>query len=82
MRAFFGFWFAVALASTAQAVTAQVHIRDGDTIVVERTPVRLNGVDAPELGTAAGRDARRWMVNYLSDRSVRRDLNGERTRDR
>ncbi|GFE67220.1 thermonuclease family protein [Litoreibacter roseus] len=61
---------------------AQVQIRDADTIVVSGTPVRLNGVDAPELGTSAGRDARRWMVNYLSGRTVECDLNGERTHDR
>ena len=61
---------------------AQVQIRDADTIVVSGTPVRLNGVDAPELGTWAGRDARRWMVNYLDGRSIECELNGERTHDR
>lgn len=63
-------------------VQAQVSVRDADTIVVTGTPVRLQGVDAPELGTAAGRDARRWMVNYLSGRAVNCDLTGERTHDR
>ena len=61
---------------------AQVQIRDADTIVVSGTPVRLNGVDAPELGTRAGRDARRWMVNYLNGRSIECELNGEQTHDR
>ena len=66
----------------ASPALAQVQVRDADTIVVSGTPVRLNGVDAPELGTRAGRDARRWMVNYLSGRSIECDLNGERTHDR
>lgn len=73
---------AFALALLAIPAQAQVHVRDADTIVVSGTPVRLNGVDAPELGTQAGRNARRWMVNHLSGRAVDCDLNGERTHDR
>ena len=57
-------------------------IRDADTIVVDGTPVRLNGVDAPELKTRAGKSAKRWMVNYLAGKSVECQLNGERTYDR
>lgn len=59
-----------------------VQVRDADTIVVSGTPVRLNGVDAPELGTRAGQDAKRWMVNYLRGKEISCDLNGERTHDR
>ena len=71
-----------ALALVASPALAQVHVRDAHTIVVSGTPVRLNGVDAPELGTRAGRDARRWMVSYLSGRSIECELNGDRTHDR
>nr|WP_254442272.1 thermonuclease family protein [Ruegeria arenilitoris] len=72
-----------ALALVATTVTAAgVQVRDADTIVVDGTPVRLQGVDAPELGTAAGRDARRWMVNYLRGKAVECQLTGERTYDR
>jgi endonuclease YncB( thermonuclease family) len=71
----------VVILLTSPAI-AQVQIRDADTIVVSGTPVRLNGVDAPELRTRAGRDARRWMVNYLDGRSIECELNGERTHDR
>ncbi|WP_254055678.1 thermonuclease family protein [Ruegeria sp. EL01] len=59
-----------------------LHVRDADTIVVDGTPVRLNGVDAPELDTRSGQDAKRWMVNFLRGKSVSCDLNGERTHDR
>lgn len=57
-------------------------VRDADTIVVAGTPVRLNGVDAPELNTRAGQNAKRWMVNYLRGKTIKCDLNGERTHDR
>ena len=40
-------------------VAGFAQIRDVDTIVVSGVPIRLNGVDGPELGTFAGRDAGR-----------------------
>ena len=64
-------------------VSAQsLQVRDADTIVVSGTPVRLNGVDAPERGTSAGDHARNWMVAYLAGKSIQCQLNGERTYDR
>jgi endonuclease YncB( thermonuclease family) len=57
-------------------------VRDADTIVVDGTAVRLNGVDAPELKTRSGQNGKRWMVNYLRDKQVHCDLSGERTYDR
>ncbi|WP_254441319.1 thermonuclease family protein [Ruegeria atlantica] len=71
---------AALVATTATAGGLQV--RDADTIVVDGTPVRLNGVDAPELGTRSGQDAKRWMVNFLRGKNVECKLNGERTHDR
>lgn len=72
----------VTLIVTLPVVAGSLTVRDADTIVVDGTPVRLNGVDAPELQTAAGKSARRWMVNFLSDKSVECDFNGDRTYDR
>lgn len=63
-------------------VVGSAQIRDVDTIVVSGVPIRLNGVDGPELGTSAGRDARRWMVNHLRGRSVACFLTGSKTYDR
>ncbi|WP_245224437.1 thermonuclease family protein [Ruegeria sp. HKCCE4150] len=71
---------AALFATTATAGGLQV--RDADTIVVDGTPVRLNGVDAPELGTRSGQDAKRWMVNFLRGKKIECKLNGERTYDR
>lgn len=73
---------AFCLASCAPDGSTDIHVRDADTIVVDGTPVRLNGVDAPELKTKPGQDAKQWMVAYLSGKPVSCDLNGERTYDR
>ncbi len=72
---------AAALFATT-ATAGGLKVRDADTIVVDGTPVRLNGVDAPELGTRSGQDAKRWMVNFLRGKDVECKLNGERTHDR
>lgn len=72
----------ISLIIGATPLLAQVQVRDADTIVVQGTPVRLNGVDAPELKLRAGKDAKRWMINHLRGKEVTCDLNGERTYDR
>ncbi|KUJ77844.1 nuclease [Ruegeria profundi] len=72
---------AVALFATT-AAAGGLQVRDADTIVVDGTPVRLNGVDAPELGTRSGQNAKRWMVNFLRGKNIECELNGERTYDR
>lgn len=78
--------FTLGLALTAVLVfpvsAAGIKVRDADTIVVEGKPVRLQGVDAPELNTRSGKDARRWMVSYLAGKSVECQLTGERSYDR
>lgn len=66
----------------ATAASAGLQVRDADTIVVDGTPVRLDGVDAPELKTRAGKDAKRWLVGYLRDKNVTCDLTGKKTYDR
>ena len=58
------------------------HVRDVDTIVVNGLPVRLNGVDGPELDERGGRAAKRWMQDLVLGRPVTCDLNGEKTYDR
>ena len=82
------FWiFISALAiSTAPALAREIsgraYVRDGDTIVVAGTPVRLNGVDAPETSNRYGRQAKAFMERLLWGRTVACDLNGERSYDR
>ena len=38
----------------ANQVSGEAIVRDADTIVVSGTPVRLNGIDAPETPHALG----------------------------
>jgi len=66
----------------AMPAFAQVKVRDADTIVFKGTPIRLNGVDAPELGTRSGETAKRWLINFLREKQIDCDLNGVRTYDR
>src|SRR5688572_3047504 len=47
--------------ATQLMVTGPASVIDGDTVVVAGTTVRLKGVDAAELGTALGENARRVM---------------------
>lgn len=65
--------------------TATIHgparVIDGDTVVVADTKVRLSGVDAAELGTERGENARRVMVTLVTGTLTCR-LTGERTYDR
>jgi len=75
-------YLALAVFAFGPASAASLHVRDADTIVVDGTPVRFQGVDAPELKTSAGKDARRWIVNFLQGKEVECQLNGERSYDR
>ncbi|WP_254683776.1 thermonuclease family protein [Ruegeria sp. AD91A] len=65
-----------------RTVEGPARIRDVDTIVVQGVPVRLNGVDGPELSTSAGIAAKRWMADHLRGKIVTCKLSGERTYDR
>jgi endonuclease YncB( thermonuclease family) len=70
--------------ATAPSTTAALTIRgpvrviDGDTVVVGDTRVRLKGVDAAELGTARGENARRVMAMLVTGELTCR-LTGEKT---
>lgn len=58
------------------------HVRDGDTIVVNGHPLRLNGIDAPELGSAEGRRARAAIIGIIGGQQLSCRLDGTRTHDR
>ncbi len=78
--------FVVMLATPAAAqdtLTGMVtHVRDGDTIEVGDVPVRLDGVAAPELNERHGQAAKEFMVRFVARKTVRCELNGERSYDR
>lgn len=58
------------------------HVRDVDTIEVSNLPVRLNGVDGPELDERGGQVAKRWMQRMILRKPVRCWLTGKKTYDR
>ena len=68
--------------ASARQIDGSAYVRDADTIVVSGTPVRLNGVDAPEVSNRYGRAAKTFMERLLRGERVVCELNGERTYDR
>jgi endonuclease YncB( thermonuclease family) len=64
-------------------LTGQVtHVRDGDTIVVGGMPIRLNGLAAPEGDEPGGAAATQAVLELVQGRTLRCELDGERTHDR
>lgn len=72
----------IAMAAEAREITGTAYVRDADTVVVAGTPVRLNGVDAPETSNRYGREAKTYMERLLRGKTVTCNLNGDRTYDR
>ncbi|WP_141688395.1 thermonuclease family protein [Bradyrhizobium paxllaeri] len=62
-------------------ISGPARVIDGDTVVVAGTTVRLKGVDAAELGTARGENARRVMTTLVTG-SLTCRLTGEKTYSR
>lgn len=64
-------------------ITGRVtHVRDVDTIEVDRIAVRLDGLDGPELRTQAGRTGKVWLQKLALRKVVRCSLTGVQTHDR
>lgn len=58
------------------------HVRDIDTFEVEGLPIRLNGVDGPELSEPHGQQAKAWLRKLIEGTNVQCALNGQKTYDR
>ena len=66
-----------------EAVTGlATRIRDIDTLEIDGIPIRLNGLDGPELSEPRGQEAKAWLIALLSDVELSCTLSGERTYDR
>jgi endonuclease YncB( thermonuclease family) len=57
-------------------------MRDGDTLVVSGTPVRLKGLHCPEMSEAGGVQASSAISRMVAGQQVSCELTGERTYDR
>ena len=57
------------------------HVRDGDTIEVNGTPIRLSALDCPERGTQKGDNAARIAQQFLGSQATC-ELTGAKTYDR
>jgi endonuclease YncB( thermonuclease family) len=58
------------------------HVRDGDTIEVAGKPIRLQGLNCNETGTALGEAATAAMSRLVANGQVTCELSGEMTYDR
>lgn len=58
------------------------HVRDGDTIEVRSTPIRLANLDCAEAGTAIGDRATQHMRELVNSRRVTCSLSGKSSFDR
>lgn len=61
---------------------AVTRVRDGDTVVVGKTPIRIANLDCAERGTANGDRATRRAKELLAGRSVTCALTGHQSYDR
>ncbi|MEP3785590.1 MULTISPECIES: thermonuclease family protein [Paracoccaceae] len=58
------------------------HVRDVDTIEVSGLPIRLNGLDGPELDERGGKAGKRFMQGLVLHKPVQCELTGAKTYDR
>lgn len=70
-------------AATAHSVTlprvleGPAYVTDGDTITIQKTQVRLYGIDAPELHHPYGKKAKWAMVRLCNGHSIRAEITDE-----
>lgn len=70
------------LAQSELLVGQVTHVRDGDTIEVERRAIRLNGLTCDERGTPLGNQATQAMRRLVFGQTLSCTLNGSQTYDR
>jgi micrococcal nuclease len=61
---------------TAGTLTGQAYVHDGDTIYIDRQPVRLAGIDAEELDEPHGVEAREHLRQLIGGQLVTCDWEG------
>jgi len=69
-------------ASTPRRLKGKCWVIDGDTIIVEKTKIRLAGIDAPELDQPYGKKAKWAMHSLCKGQVIIVELTGEASHDR
>lgn len=73
----------LSMATARDAMAGETYVRDGDTIVVNGTPVRLKGLSCDELNTNQGISQKYILQTWMNSASkVNCTLTGEKTYDR
>ena len=71
------------VASSVDTIVGRVtRVRDGDTIEVEKVPIRLGSLNCPERKTARGDKATRKMKSLIAGQKMSCYLNGRKSYDR
>jgi endonuclease YncB( thermonuclease family) len=69
-------------ADTRRRLKGRCWVIDGDTIIVERTKIRLAGIDAPELDQPYGKTSKWAMHALCKGHVITVELTGETSHDR
>lgn len=65
-----------------KVIEGSAYVTDGDTIVINKTQIRIFGVDAPELNHPYGQKAKWAMVKLCKGQTVRAEITDEDTHGR
>jgi endonuclease YncB( thermonuclease family) len=79
---FFILFSLTALPAGAETVSGEARVIDGDSIVVGGTRIRIWGIDAPEMGSRAGDEAKKYLKMLVDDAPVRCEDDGTRLQGR
>jgi len=60
-----------------RVIEGTAHVTDGDTITIQKTQIRLYGIDAPELDHPFGKKAKWAMVSLCKGQKVRAEITDE-----
>lgn len=66
----FGAAIAAAQSGSAQVLSGRAEVLDGDTLVISGRPVRLFGIDAPELDQTCQKDNQSWACGAASKQQL------------
>ena len=61
----------------ATILRGTAHIVDGDTLIIQKTQVRLFGIDAPELNHPYGKNAKWALVALCKGQKIRAEITAE-----